>query len=186
MVEEVHWYARTPKPPPKKLEARIEADVVVVGGGMAGLAAAEWLHDHGGRQVVLLESSFCGGSATGRSSGFITPDSELQVTDLVRRYGAEQARHLWKAVHDACQHIRANVARHGIACDLVQADCLYLGAGSRRRSTRATELGDRKAAHVAPQAERIDEVSVDRWNHHASARNGDQEVDGVSIDSAGA
>jgi gamma-glutamylputrescine oxidase len=131
MVEEVHWYARTPKPTPKKLEARIEADVVVVGGGMAGLAAAEWLHDQGGRQVVLLESSFCGGGATGRSSGFITPDSELQVTDLVRRYGAEQARRLWKAAHDACEHIRANVARHRIACDLVQADCLYLGAGRR-------------------------------------------------------
>jgi gamma-glutamylputrescine oxidase len=131
MVERVHWYARTPRTPPQKLEGRIEADVVVVGGGMAGLAAAEWLRNHSAREVVLLESSFCGGGATGRSSGFITPDSELQVSDLVRRFGVDQARRLWMAAHDACEHIRANVQRHRINCDLVEADCLYLAAGRR-------------------------------------------------------
>lgn len=135
LVERVHWYSRTPTQPsdqpPILLEGRIEADVVVVGGGMAGLAAAEWLRHHGGRQVVLLESSLCGGGATGRSSGFITPDSELQVSDLVRRFGADQARRLWMAAHDACEHIRGNVERHRIDCDLVQADCLYLAAGRR-------------------------------------------------------
>ena len=54
MVEQVHWYARTPKPPAVVLEGRIEADVVVVGGGMAGLAAAEWLRDHAGQEVVRV------------------------------------------------------------------------------------------------------------------------------------
>jgi len=131
MRDQVHWYARTPRPPPVPLEGRIDADVVVVGGGMAGLAAAEWLHDQAGREVVLLESSFCGGGATGRSSGFITPDSELQVSDLIRHFGADEARRLWLAAHDACEHIRRNVERFGISCDLVPADCLYLGAGRR-------------------------------------------------------
>jgi len=144
MVEQVHWYARTPKQPPIALEGRIEADVVVVGGGMAGLAAAEWLRDQAGREVVLLESTFCGGGATGRSSGFITPDSELQVTDLVRRFGETQARRLWRAAHDACEHIRGNVERHGLACDLVSADCLYLGVGRRGFDTVRDEHATRE------------------------------------------
>jgi gamma-glutamylputrescine oxidase len=131
MKSRVHWYARTPKQAPIRLEGRIEADVVVVGGGMTGLSAAEWLRDQAGREVVLLESTFCGGGATGRSSGFITPDSELQVTDLVRRFGASEARRLWMAALAACEHIHGNVERYGIACDLVKADCLYLGAGRR-------------------------------------------------------
>ena len=144
MVEQVHWYSRTPQQPPIVLEGRIDADVVVVGGGMAGLAAAELLRDQGGRQVVLLESGFCGGGATGRSSGFITPDSELQVSDLVRRFGADQARRLWMAAHDACEHIRGNVERYRIDCDLVQADCLYLAAGRRGWSAVQKEHASRE------------------------------------------
>jgi gamma-glutamylputrescine oxidase len=131
MIKQVHWYSGMPKEAPIRLEGRIEADVVVVGGGMTGLSAAEWLRDHAGRQVVLLESTFCGGGATGRSSGFITPDSELQVSDLVRRFGVDEARRLSMAAQGACEHIRGNVERYSIACDLVQADCLYLGAGRR-------------------------------------------------------
>ena len=98
---------------------------------MAGLAAAEWLSEQAGKAVVLLESNFCGSGATGRSSWFITPDSELRVTDLVRRFGPDQARRLWLAAHDACEHIRRNVERYDLACDLLPADCLYLGAGRR-------------------------------------------------------
>jgi gamma-glutamylputrescine oxidase len=143
MVKQVHWYARTPKQPPILLEGLVEADVVVVGGGMAGLAAAEWLHEQAGREVVLLESTFCGGGATGRSSGFITPDSELQMNDLVRRFGAGGARRLWIAARDACEHIRGNVERYGIACDLVPADCLYLGTGGRGLDTVREEHATR-------------------------------------------
>jgi gamma-glutamylputrescine oxidase len=144
MIEQVHWYARTPRQPTAPLAGRIEADVVVVGGGMAGLAAAEWLREQAGREVVLLEASFCGGGATGRSSGFITPDSELQVTDLVNRFGTEEARRLWTAALDACNHIRGNVERYGIACDLVPADCLYLGAGRGGFDTVRAEHANRE------------------------------------------
>lgn len=144
MIERIHWYQQTPREPPERLEGRTEADVVVVGGGMAGLAAAEWLSEHAGRNVVVLDSSFCGGGATGRSSGFITPDSELQVADLVRRFGPGLARRLWLAVHDACAHIRDNVERHRIACDLVPADCLYLAAGRRGLETVREEHATRE------------------------------------------
>ena len=95
---------------------------------MAGLAAAQWLRERAGCDVVLLEAGGCGGGATGRSSGFITPDSELQVADLVRRFGAREGRTLWLAARGACDHIRDNVRRFDITCDLVEADCLFLGA----------------------------------------------------------
>jgi gamma-glutamylputrescine oxidase len=111
---------------------------------MAGLTAAQWLHQRAGRDVVLLEAGGCGGGATGRSSGFITPDSELQVADLVRRFGAREGRALWLAARGACDHIRDNVRRLGIACDLVEADCLYLGAGRRGQHTIRVEHGTRQ------------------------------------------
>jgi gamma-glutamylputrescine oxidase len=111
---------------------------------MAGLAAAQWLREQAGCDVVLLEAGGCGGGATGRSSGFITPDSELQVADLVGRFGAREGRTLWLAARGACDHIRDNVRRFDIACDLVAADCLYLGAGLLGQHTVRVEHGTRQ------------------------------------------
>ena len=61
------------------LTSDIKADVCIVGGGFAGVAAAvEFLKS--GHKVVLIEKNILGGSSSGRSAGFLTPDSELVVT----------------------------------------------------------------------------------------------------------
>ena len=144
MHEQVLWLARGQAPRLPSLRGQLRAGVVVVGGGMAGLAAAQWLRERAGCDVVLLEAGGCGGGATGRSSGFITPDSELQVADLVGRFGAREGRTLWLAARGACDHIRDNVRRFDIACDLVEADCLYLGAGLLGQHTVRVEHGTRQ------------------------------------------
>jgi gamma-glutamylputrescine oxidase len=144
MKEQVLWLAGGDAPRLAPLRGEVRTDVVVVGGGMAGVAAAHWVREQAGRDVVLLEAQGCGSGATGRSSGFITPDSELQVADLVRRFGAHEGRALWLAARGACDHIRDNIRRFGIACDLVEADCLYLGAGLRGRRTVRVEHGTRE------------------------------------------
>ncbi len=144
MHEQVLWLARGEAPRLPSLRGQLRAGVVVVGGGMAGLAAAQWLRERTGSDVVLLEAVGCGGGATGRSSGFITPDSELQVADLVRRFGAREGRTLWLAARGACDHIRDNVRRFDITCDLVEADCLYLGAGPLGQHTVRVEHGTRQ------------------------------------------
>jgi len=92
----VYWYGQRPRPtralPPLTNDTKTE--VVVVGGGVAGLACAQALNEQG-RKVVLLEKESCGSGASGRSSGFITPDSEMELSDLVRNRGAERAKRLW-------------------------------------------------------------------------------------------
>jgi gamma-glutamylputrescine oxidase len=92
----VFWYDQgtglsSPLPP---LSSDIRTDVVVVGGGIAGLTCAQALNEQG-RRVVLLEKDYCGSGASGRSSGFITPDSEMELSSLVRSRGPERAKRLW-------------------------------------------------------------------------------------------
>ena len=73
------------------LRGAITADIVIVGGGAAGLAAAMRVSG-AGKDVVLLERNICGGSTTGKSSGFLTPDSDLELQQLERRFGRDGAR----------------------------------------------------------------------------------------------
>lgn len=77
------------------LTGEISADFAIVGGGVAGLSVAQALLELApGARVALLERVFCGSGASGLSSGFVTPDSELQVAQLVRRFGTSVARQL--------------------------------------------------------------------------------------------
>lgn len=112
----------------------LSAEVAVVGGGVAGLHCAQTLREQG-RSVVLLERETCGGGASGRSSGFITPDSEMELSRLVRDRGAEEARRLWEFAAGGVEAIRANVERHGLDCDLQVQDSLFL-ASSKRGAAR--------------------------------------------------
>jgi gamma-glutamylputrescine oxidase len=106
----------------------VETDVVVVGAGAAGLAAALRL-SASGRSVVLLERNICGGSSTGKSAGFLTPDSELELSQLVRRYGVRGARDLWECAQRGIDLLVSTATANGIACDLRKQDSLFLGIG---------------------------------------------------------
>lgn len=132
MILQDWWYttlldAKTPMQPP--LRGRLEAECLVVGAGMTGLMAADRLAD-AGRQVVLIERNICGGSSTGRSAGFLTPDSELELSQIIRRFGPDRARDLWAAPVRGIQLITNAVRTHEIPCDLQVQDSLYLGNGA--------------------------------------------------------
>lgn len=109
--------------PPLKTD--IKADVVIVGGGICGLSAALELAKSG-RKIVILERNICGGSSTGKSSGFLTPDSELELSQLIRRYGKKGAARLWGAASSGVDVIRGVVKDHGTDCDLLEQDCLFI------------------------------------------------------------
>jgi gamma-glutamylputrescine oxidase len=105
------------------------ADVVIVGGGMAGLHAALRLNADGAR-VVLLEKTICGGGMSGLSSGFLTPDSELGLRELVRRFGITRAAALWAIAWNGVELISSTARAHAFDCDLSECDCLFVGNGS--------------------------------------------------------
>ena len=106
----------------------MKCDVLVVGGGAAGLAAAARFAGTG-KKVVLLEGNICGGSSTGKSAGFLTPDSELELSQLVRRFGEQGARDLWEVPVRGIERMLELIKRGGFECDLQKQDSLFLGKG---------------------------------------------------------
>ncbi len=120
----VFWYTRL-QPQVKRLEGNVVCDVVVIGGGAAGLVCAHQLAK-AGKKVVVLEASFCGGGASGKSSGFITPDSELELSDIVRERGLEKAKELWSFVTGGVSLLKDIITQYNLACDYQVQDSLFI------------------------------------------------------------
>jgi len=125
------------------LMEQVETDALVIGAGMAGLHAALRLATEG-KKVVLLEKNICGGSSTGKSAGFLTPDSELELHQLVRRYGHEDAGKVWSMAADGVKMIVENIRQFGITCDLLKQDSLFLGIGASGKAEVYEEAKERE------------------------------------------
>jgi gamma-glutamylputrescine oxidase len=134
---DVFWYQGA-RPHGAPLERDLSVDVAVVGGGMAGLTCAQALSD-GGLSVAILEKSFCGAGASGKSSGFITPASELELSELTKNLGTHRARELWAFAEGGVELIRSNIREYGIACDYQEQDSLLVAADDRGARQAADE-----------------------------------------------
>jgi gamma-glutamylputrescine oxidase len=120
---QVFWYLKAKKP--TRLLQSIKADVVIVGGGMSGLSAAQQFAKYG-CSVVLLERWFCGGGASGKSSGFITPDAELGLSYFAKKFGDTEAKKIWDFVVSGVHHIKNNIESYNLSCDYRKEDTLVL------------------------------------------------------------
>ncbi|HIH15370.1 MAG: FAD dependent oxidoreductase [archaeon GW2011_AR17] len=125
-----NWWERTLLEKKPKFCALLQEDIscsfLVLGGGVAGLHAALSLVE-AGKEIVLLEKSICGGSSSGRSSGFLTPDSELEVYQMLRRYGISGAKKVWSIPVQGVEIIRSTAEKYKISCDLEKQDSFFVG-----------------------------------------------------------
>src|SRR3990172_8334307 len=80
---------------PRALKDRY--DVVIVGGGVHGLATAYYLGQRGVREVAVLEKSYLGAGGSGRNTAIIrsnyrTPEGVAFYDESVKLYDALSAR----------------------------------------------------------------------------------------------
>jgi gamma-glutamylputrescine oxidase len=113
------YYAATAQPWAvcSPLTGEAAADLVVVGGGCTGLAAA-LLAAPAGLSVILLEGGRVGWGASGRNGGQMIPGLRKGAADLVKMLGVERARALLEVAFEARGLVTGLIAEHGIACDL--------------------------------------------------------------------
>ena len=86
--------ANRPKFPP--LEGDLNTDVLIIGGGIAGLLCAHRLRQAGADCVLLEAKELCSG-ATVNTTAKITVQHGLIYDRLLRTFGAEKARLYLKA-----------------------------------------------------------------------------------------
>jgi glycine/D-amino acid oxidase-like deaminating enzyme/nitrite reductase/ring-hydroxylating ferredoxin subunit len=102
------------------LEADLEVDVAVVGGGWVGLTTA-LLAQRDGARVAVLEGAQVGAGTTGYTTGKVTSQHSLIYADLIGRHGHEVARSYAEANQAGVEKAAALVDELGIDCELTRA-----------------------------------------------------------------
>lgn len=127
------WKRTWDRPHFARTEGDITTDVLIIGGGMAGILCACLLHRAGVPYVLAEAETVCSG-ITKNTTAKITSQHGLIYDKLIRRFGVDRARQYLSANETALQKYR-ELCRN-IDCDFEEKDAYVYSLDDRRKIDR--------------------------------------------------
>ncbi len=124
------WTRTAHAPQFAPLRTDLKTDVLIIGGGIAGLLCAHQLSRAGVDCALVEKGELCGG-ITKNTTAKITFQHGLIYHKLLRRFGAEKARLYLEANRNALEQYRALCRT--IDCDFEQRDSFVYALGDSRK-----------------------------------------------------
>ncbi|WP_226021279.1 FAD-dependent oxidoreductase [Halomicrobium salinisoli] len=134
-----YWVDSTDQPSYPRLTDAIEADVAVVGGGIAGISTAAFLAE-AGRDVALLEADEVLRGTTGHTTAKVTVGHGLRYQYLIDTFGERTARLYAEANRTALEAVTRRVRREGIDCEFTPAAAYAYALSEDRREAIQREV----------------------------------------------
>ncbi|MDY0882816.1 NAD(P)/FAD-dependent oxidoreductase [Dongia soli] len=138
------------------LQASLEVETCVIGGGLAGLSIALEL-SRLGRSVALLEANRIAWGASGRNGGFVSPGYACDLEKIENRVGTDHARDLYRlsmeGVSIVAENIRSLAIEHAIPVSGIYSVIRYDGGDELQayRDRMARDFG--KSLHYVSRDE---------------------------------
>ena len=162
------WMATEDVPAAEPLRGDADANVCVVGAGIAGLTTA-YLLAREGRNVLVLDDGPVAGGETCRTTAHLVNALDDRYYELERLHGERGARLAAESHTAAVDQIEEIAGREGIDCDFERLDgYLFVAPG---RSTE--ELGEElRAAHRAglTEVEYVERLPYEAYDFGAALR----------------
>jgi glycine/D-amino acid oxidase-like deaminating enzyme len=108
---------------PRPLSDPEEADVLVLGAGLAGLVVALELRRSGQKVIVLEASTVAAGASGAHHLGHVVSGLAIPYTRAVARYGHDDALAIWETLREGQRRLRGLLSELG-------DDCGYGGRGA--------------------------------------------------------
>ncbi len=135
-----------------RLTFDVDADICVVGGGLAGLTIALEA-SRLGASVVVLEGRHVGWGASGGLLGTVMPGYNLALKDLIARIGLEDAKELWQLSKQGADYVRAQATEESMPGISVSEGALEVSN---------VDVGDRLISQLQMLGEDF-ETEVEGW-----------------------
>lgn len=130
------WEENTKLPEFEKLRGNLKTDVLIIGGGMAGLLCAYMLEKAGVDYALVEAETICSG-ITGKTTAKITSQHGLIYNKLIREFSAEEARMYLSANEAALTKYRELCA--DIDCDFETKDNYVYSLGDSKKLDKEME-----------------------------------------------
>ncbi len=115
-MEKSIWKEFSEKKNFEKLNDNLECDVLVIGGGIAGILTAYYLQKVG-RNVVLVEAHTIGSGMTANTTAVITAQHDTMYKDMIANNGFDVAKDYLYANLQAVENFKQLVEDEQIDCD---------------------------------------------------------------------
>ena len=113
------WEKTAALPRFERLNGDLKTDVLIIGGGMAGILCA-WFLQQAGVDYALVEAETLCSGITKNTTAKITAQHGLIYRRLIREFGPDAAAQYLRANEEALRQYRALARR--IDCDLEETD----------------------------------------------------------------
>jgi glycine/D-amino acid oxidase-like deaminating enzyme len=122
MQEKSTWERSKKKLNFPKLKESMQADVTIIGGGLAGISTA-YLLSKAGLKVVVLEQNEIGTGVTMYTTAFLTHLIDTDLTVLKKIFGTRKAKIIWESHAEAIDKYQDIIRKEKIDCEFLR--CPY-------------------------------------------------------------